>query len=62
VLPVLEAALAAGQSALQAIFRGLESAPPGASRAAELPLAPDEEGALHDWDCPSDIGAGTPTS
>ena len=62
VLPVLEAALAAGQSALQAIFHGLESAPPGASRAAELALAPDEEGALHDWDCPSDIGACTPTS
>lgn len=63
VLPVLEQALATGQTALQSVFRGLEagrvaaheSAVEAASGASELALSLDEEQALRDWDSPDDM-------
>ena len=70
VLPVLEAALAAGQTALQAIFQGLAARPldavsvdvPPAAGPRELRLAPDDELALRDWDTPGDMSRPAPTS
>jgi len=68
-LPVLEAALSAGQTALQSIFRGLEpgrAAAPAAAiepapRASQLALTPDEEDQLRDWDNPDDMSTGVRT-
>ena len=69
VLPVLEQALTAGQTALQSIFRGLqagraafvESANGAAPRASELALDPDEEHELRDWDSPDDMSTAVRT-
>jgi molybdopterin-guanine dinucleotide biosynthesis protein A len=51
-LPLVDAALAAGDTSLQTLFSRLVMA--GAST-AELVLSPDEQCALRDWDRPSDV-------
>jgi molybdopterin-guanine dinucleotide biosynthesis protein A len=65
-LPALDAALAAGQTALQAVFRGLQAGAAGSAvhlpPVAELVLTPDEENQLRDWDCPEDMSSAVRTS
>jgi molybdopterin-guanine dinucleotide biosynthesis protein A len=69
VLPALETALAAGQTALQSIFRGLEPGPAfpvgdnreRTPRASELVLTPGEERELLDWDSPDDMSTAVRT-
>jgi molybdopterin-guanine dinucleotide biosynthesis protein A len=57
VLPVIDGALARGQTSLQSIFAGLVEI---GSPAAELGLDADEQRALWDWDSPDDIqGVGS---
>jgi molybdenum cofactor guanylyltransferase len=53
VLPVLDAVLADGQSALQAVIGGLERRGAGVG---ELALGPEEALELRDWDRPGDMG------
>ena len=57
VLPVLDAALARGQTSLQAIFAGLAGR---GAPVAELALSPSERQALRDWDWPSDMDGTVP--
>jgi molybdopterin-guanine dinucleotide biosynthesis protein A len=49
VLPVLDAALQAGERSFQALLRRL--------RVRELELSAAEAAELTDWDCPEDVGA-----
>lgn len=51
-LPVVEAALAAGETSLQRVFEGLAG---GRGRVAELVSSAAERAALEDWDRPSDM-------
>lgn len=57
VLPVLDAALARGQTSLQAIFEGLMGQ---GALVAELALSASERQALRDWDRPSDMDGTVP--
>lgn len=69
VLPVLDEALAAGQTALQSIFRGLEagrvssvgSTSESVPRVSELTLNLDEDHELRDWDSPDDMSSAVRT-
>jgi molybdopterin-guanine dinucleotide biosynthesis protein A len=57
VLPVVDAALAAGRTSLQQIFAGLAQGP---DPSAELLLSAAERRALVDWDRPSDMDGTVP--
>jgi molybdopterin-guanine dinucleotide biosynthesis protein A len=57
VLPVIDAALAAGRTSLQVLFGGLTARDQVAS---ELVLSSIEQHALQDWDRPSDMDGSVP--
>jgi molybdopterin-guanine dinucleotide biosynthesis protein A len=57
LLPVVDAALAAGRTSLQVLFHELAAR---GQVAPELPLSSFEQQALHDWDRPSDMDRSVP--
>jgi hypothetical protein len=57
VLPVIDAALAAGRTSLQVLFDGLAAR---GQVAPELLLSSIEQQALQDWDRPSDMDGSVP--
>ena len=59
VLPAVDAALAADRRSLQSVFEILEARAAGGVVSA-LPLKPDEQLELRDWDRPSDMTASVP--